>query len=203
MVELFAALGFAEGPRRRSEHRSRPSPGRELLTPAELNGPHGPEPLGRDSHPLRDITASMVFFSKRQSRFFPVAPFPRDIERRRGQSDRRRWPPSWADHPRKKGSGDRDLPRVKFTTHPRAVRPTIGSNIGIGLAGVSSDGTTTSLRGIPREGYSDEPPSNWTSHSHGIQLYESAPRRMVNPAPLDRAGEAGFAGWHRPSRRRQ
>lgn len=200
MVELFAALGFAEGPRRRSEHRSRPSPGRELPTPAELNGPPGPEPLGRDSHPLRNIAAS-ISFSQRQSRFFPVAPFPRDIERRRGQSGRRRWPPSRADHPR--DSGDRDLPRVKFTTHPRAVRPLSDRTSGLVSRTQLERRNNDVAPRHPREGYSDEPPSNWTSHSHGIQLYESAPRRMVNPAPLDRAGEAGFAGWRRPSRRRQ
>jgi hypothetical protein len=32
--------------------------------------------------------------------------------------------------------------------------------------------------------YADEPPSNRTSHSHGIRLYGSAPLRVVNSAPL-------------------
>src|SRR4051812_266731 len=59
MVELFAALGFAEGPRLRSKSRFRLSPGRKLPTPAELNGPSGPGPLVRDFHPLRRITASV------------------------------------------------------------------------------------------------------------------------------------------------
>jgi len=36
MVELFAALGFAQGPRTRSQVRSRASPRRELPTPAEV-----------------------------------------------------------------------------------------------------------------------------------------------------------------------
>jgi hypothetical protein len=31
--------------------------------------------------------------------------------------------------------------------------------------------------------YADEPPSNRTSHSHGIRLYGSAPLRVVNSAP--------------------
>jgi hypothetical protein len=43
---------------------------------------------------------------------------------------------------------------------------------------------------LPYEGsmigkdYADEPPSNRTSHSHGIRLYGSAPLRVVNSAPL-------------------
>ncbi len=74
MVELFAALGFAEGPRLRSRSRSRLSPGRELPTPAELNGPHGPEPLGRDFHPLRPPRPWAII--KNRPRYFSVAPIP-------------------------------------------------------------------------------------------------------------------------------
>jgi len=175
MVELFAAGGFASGPRLRSKSRFRLSPGRKLPTPAELSGPRGPGPLGRDLHPLRDITASNVL---RTSRFFPVAPFPRDVERRRRQSGRHRWPSSRTVHPRK--SGNRVLPRVKLTTHPRA------SDLSDRTPGLLC-GTVLAYEPSGRlQVYSDEPPSNWTSHSRGIQLYESAPWRMVNPAPLDR-----------------
>lgn len=56
MVELFAAFRFAEGPRLRSKSRLPLSPGRRLPTRAELNGPDGPDPYGRDLHPLRRIT---------------------------------------------------------------------------------------------------------------------------------------------------
>ena len=37
------------------------------------------------------------------------------------------------------------------------------------------------------EDYSEEPPSNRTSHSRGIRLYGEPKRRVMKPAPL--------AGW--------
>ena len=124
MVELFAAFGFAEGPRLRSKSRFRLSPGRKLPTPAELNGPCRPEPLGRDFHPLRRITASCGI---KPTRFFPVAPFPRDLEQRRRQSGRLKCPSLWRHMPATglPPGGSRlvgyvVLPSVETTTHLRA-----------------------------------------------------------------------------------
>ncbi len=49
--------------------------------------------------------------------------------------------------------------------------------------------------------YTGEPPSSWTSHSRGIQLYEqSAMARGVTPQDLSVAGEATFTGRARPSK---
>jgi hypothetical protein len=42
--------------------------------------------------------------------------------------------------------------------------------------------------------YSDEPPSSRTSHSHGIRLYGSITRRVVNLAPLARLVRPGLPG---------
>lgn len=42
--------------------------------------------------------------------------------------------------------------------------------------------------------YSDEPPSNRTSHSHGIRLYGSITRRVVKLAPLARLVRPGLPG---------
>lgn len=44
------------------------------------------------------------------------------------------------------------------------------------------------------EDYADEPPSNRTSHSHGIRLYGSAPVRVVNAAPLAEVVNHGLPG---------
>jgi len=69
MVELFAA-GFSSPRRRpRSKSRSRPSPGRELPTPAELSEPRGPDPsdgISTRFEPSRPRCKT--------PRHFPVAP---------------------------------------------------------------------------------------------------------------------------------
>ena len=73
MVELFAALGFAEGPRLRSESRFRLSPGRKLPTPARVERtPLGPDPSGGIL--TRFIHHGLGRLSR--SRFFSVAPIP-------------------------------------------------------------------------------------------------------------------------------
>ena len=56
-----------------SATRSRLSPGRELPTPAKLNGPRGPRPLGQDLHPLW-VTAAFPAIRRRRS--VAVAPAP-------------------------------------------------------------------------------------------------------------------------------
>ncbi len=48
--------------------------------------------------------------------------------------------------------------------------------------------------------YSGEPPSNWTSHSHGIQLYEQAQNAGRYPADLSAVGKTAFTGRARPSK---
>ena len=44
------------------------------------------------------------------------------------------------------------------------------------------------------EDYADEPPSNRTSHSHGIRLYWSALMRVVIAAPLAEVVSHGLPG---------
>jgi hypothetical protein len=56
-----------------SDTRSRLSPGRELPTPAKLNEPRGPGPLGQDLH-LLCVTAAFIAMKRR--RYVAVAPAP-------------------------------------------------------------------------------------------------------------------------------
>ncbi len=114
MVELFTALGFAEGPRLRSKSRFRLSPGWKLPTSAELNEPSGPEPLGRDFHPLRRITASCG----KAAEVFPCRPVStrhRAAAQAIRQTSRFLAFGETCPHP-----GNAVLPSVETTTHPRA-----------------------------------------------------------------------------------
>ncbi len=173
MIELFAALGFAEGPRLRSKSRSRPSPGRELPTPAELNGPFGPGPLGRDSHPLRP-SRPLAASSRRGPSLSP-----RFHETLSGGAGN----PADVDvlHVRRHMPATGQLPSAECGDHDSPTRLHLSDR----TPGLLSRAERRRSR-HPVEDYSDEPPSNRTSHSHGIRLYGSASWREVNPAPLDR-----------------
>ncbi len=81
MVELFAALGFAEGPRSRSKDRSRLSPGRGLPTPAELNEPPWARTPRAGFSPASSTTASLVLAYERGFSLSPQFPNVRDHDR--------------------------------------------------------------------------------------------------------------------------
>ena len=171
MVELFTALGFAEGPRLRSKSRFRPSPGWKLPTPAELNGPLRPEPLGRDFHPLRHITASCGINRRGLSlspRFHETLSSgvgnPADIEVPRFRRDM----PAPGQH-RSAECGDHDLP-TRFQLSDRT-------------SGLLSRAERR-RSGHPIKDYSDEPPSNRTSRRVRSQRVTSC-EALFQPLPSE------------------
>jgi len=173
VVELFTALGFAEGPRLRSKNRFRLSPGWKLPTSAELNEPSGPEPLGRDFHPLRRITASCG----KAAEVFPCRPV--STRHRAAAQAIRQSSMSFTSGGTCPATGLR--PSAECGDHDSPTRFQLSDRTPGLLSRAERRRSRHSI-----EDYSDEPPSNRTSHSHGIRLYGSASRREVNPAPLDR-----------------
>lgn len=60
--------------------------------------------------------------------------------------------------------------------------------------GLSRDVPCPSKRNKAARDYSDEPPLNWTSHSHGIQLEGSAQGRLANLQSLSLVDETRIPG---------
>jgi hypothetical protein len=85
------------------------------------------------------------------------------------------------------------LPRPRLKAEACLCRPRFPgkpSDRTSGLALVPSD----AAQRHQREGYSEEPPSNWASPSRGTQLYGPTPWRLVNSAPLAEVVSLGLPG---------
>jgi hypothetical protein len=193
MVELFTAIGFADG-RRGGQPRFRLSPGRKLPTPAALNelAEGKPEPHGRDSHPLcapKTDERSLAQRRPRRAHLTDAASFP--VERGRSAS------PLFSSVTTYRTTQEccrgHRRPMADWIER-RDCSETVASPL-----------TTGACNG---QDYSDEPPLNWANHSRGTQLEGPAQKgslansgpypRLMRPRFPDPLSPSGDASSNRP-----